>query len=112
MSYKQKKLSTSLSVDGCSEKASEFSTPGYQLKPSERSKRNWSIKAHRGMVEKCKLNKFESLASNAEKSSQPGIENCGEKISSVQSSQLLLEVFSWKIKYCGRWLLVVENLLR
>ena len=51
------------------------------------------------MVEKCKLNKFESLASNAEKSSQPGIENCGEKISSVQSSQLLLEVFSWKIKY-------------
>ena len=60
------------------------------------------------MVEKCKFNKFESLASNAEKSSQPGIENCGEKISSVQSSQLLLEVFSWKIKYCGRWLLVVE----
>ena len=26
--------------------------PGYQLKPSDRSKLNWSIKEHRGMVEK------------------------------------------------------------
>ena len=26
--------------------------PGYQLQPSDRSKLNWSIKEHRGMVEK------------------------------------------------------------
>ena len=26
--------------------------PGYQLKPRDRSKLNWSIKVHRGMVEK------------------------------------------------------------
>ena len=26
--------------------------PGYQLKPSDKSKLNWSIKEHRGMVEK------------------------------------------------------------
>ena len=41
-----------LSVDGCSERASELSMPGYQLKPSDRSKLKWSIKEHRGMVEK------------------------------------------------------------
>ena len=40
-----------LSVDGCSEWASELFIPGYQLKPSDRSKLNWSIKEHRGMVE-------------------------------------------------------------
>ena len=32
-----------LSVDGCSEKASEFSMPGYQLKPSDGKQLNWSI---------------------------------------------------------------------
>ena len=41
-----------LSVNGCSERASEFSMSGYQLKPAgDRSKLNWSIKEHRGMVE-------------------------------------------------------------
>ena len=39
-------------MDGCSERASELSMPGYQLKPSDRSKRNRSIKEHRGMVKK------------------------------------------------------------
>ena len=48
----QAKEATSLSVDGCSERVSELSMPGYQLKPSDRSKLNWSIKEHRGMVEK------------------------------------------------------------
>ena len=43
---------TFLSVDGCSERASELSMPGYQLKPCYRSKLNWSITKHRGMVEK------------------------------------------------------------
>ena len=38
-------------MDGCSERASAFSMPGYQLKPGDRSKLNWSIKEHRGMVE-------------------------------------------------------------
>ena len=33
-------------------RVSEFSMPGYQLKPRDRSKLNWSIKVHRGMVEK------------------------------------------------------------
>ena len=33
-------------------RASELSMPGYELKPSDRSKLNWSIKEHRGMVEK------------------------------------------------------------
>ena len=47
----QAKEATFLSVDGCSERASEFSMPGYQLKSSDRSKLNWSIKEHRGMVE-------------------------------------------------------------
>ena len=32
--------------------ASELSMLGYQLKPSDRSKLNWFIKEHRGMVEK------------------------------------------------------------
>ena len=48
----QAKEATFLSVDGCSERASELSMPGYQLKPSDRSKLNWSIKEHRGIVEK------------------------------------------------------------
>ena len=47
----QAKEVTFLSVDGCSERASEFSMSGYQLKPNDRSKLNWSIKEHRGMVE-------------------------------------------------------------
>ena len=37
---KQEKEATFLSVDGCSEKASAFSMPGYQLKPSDGRKRN------------------------------------------------------------------------
>ena len=44
----QVKEATFLSVDGCS----EFSMPGYQLKPSDRGKQNWSIKEHRGEVKK------------------------------------------------------------
>ena len=48
----QVKEATFLSVDGCSERASELSMPGYQLKPSDRSKLNWSIKELRGMAEK------------------------------------------------------------
>ena len=47
----QAKEAIFLSVDGCSERASELFIPGYQLKPSDRSKLNWSIKEHRGMVE-------------------------------------------------------------
>ena len=39
-------------MDGCSERVREFSMPGYQLKPSVRSKLNWSIKEHRGTVKK------------------------------------------------------------
>ena len=41
-----------LSADGCSERAREFSMPGYQLKPSDGRKLNFSIKGHRAMVEK------------------------------------------------------------
>ena len=48
----QAKEATFLSVDDCSERASELSMPGCQLTPSDRSKLNWSIKEHRGMVEK------------------------------------------------------------
>ena len=48
----QAKEATFLSVDHCSEMASQFSMPGYQLKPSDRSKLNWSIKEYRRMVEK------------------------------------------------------------
>ena len=48
----QAKKATFLSMDGSSERAIEFSLPGYQLKPSDRSKLNWSIKEHRGMVKK------------------------------------------------------------
>ena len=48
----QAKEATFLSVDGCSEMVREFSMPGYQLKPSDRSNLNWSIKEHRGMVKK------------------------------------------------------------
>ena len=39
-------------MDGCSERVREFSMPGYQLKPSDRSKLNWSIEEHRGTVKK------------------------------------------------------------
>ena len=43
----------SKSADGCSKRASDFSMPGYQLKPSDGRKLvNLSIKEHRGMVEK------------------------------------------------------------
>ena len=42
---------SALSVDGRSERASELSMPGYQLKPSDRSKLSWSIKEHGEMVE-------------------------------------------------------------
>ena len=48
----QAKEATFLSVDDCSERASELSMPGCQLTPSDRSKLNWSIKEHRGIVEK------------------------------------------------------------
>ena len=48
----QVKEATFLSVDGCSERVREFPMPGYQLKPSDKSKLNWSIKEHRGMVKK------------------------------------------------------------
>ena len=48
----QAKEATFLSVDGCSERVREFSMPGYQLKPSDKSKLNLSIKEHRGMVKK------------------------------------------------------------
>ena len=37
------KEATFLRKDGCSEKASEFSMPGYQLKPSDGRKLNWSV---------------------------------------------------------------------
>ena len=46
----QAKEATFLSVDGCWGRASELFMPGYRLKPSDRSKLNWSIKEHRGMV--------------------------------------------------------------
>ena len=51
----QAKEATFLSVDGCSEKASEFYMPGYQLKPRDGKQPNWSIKEHRGMMEKLNL---------------------------------------------------------
>ena len=56
----QAKEATFLRKDGCSEGTSEFSMPGYQLKPSDRSKLNWSIKEHRGMVELIDLKKRDS----------------------------------------------------
>ena len=40
----QAKEATFLSLDSCSERAK-----GYHLKPSDRSKLNWSIKEHRGI---------------------------------------------------------------
>ena len=40
-----------LGADGCSKRASEFSMQGYQLKPSDGRKLNFSIKEHRAMVE-------------------------------------------------------------
>ena len=48
----QAKEAVFLSADGCSERASEFSMPGYQLKPGDGRKLNFSIKEHRAMVEK------------------------------------------------------------
>ena len=53
-SYMQKKQFF-LGADGCSERASEFSMQGYQLKPSDGRKLNFSIKEHRAMVEKLKV---------------------------------------------------------
>ena len=47
----QAKEATFLSVDGLSGSASEFSMPGCHLKPTDRSKLNWSIEEHREMVE-------------------------------------------------------------
>ena len=61
----QAKEATFLSVDGCSERVREFSMTGYQLKPSDRSKLNWPIKEHRGMVkknQKIKLRDFHTLS--------------------------------------------------
>ena len=48
----QAKEAIFLSADGCSERASEVSMPGYRLKPSDGRKLNFSIKEHRAMVEK------------------------------------------------------------
>ena len=48
----QAKEAIFLSADGCSERASEFSMQGYQLKSSDGRKLNFSIKEHRAMVEK------------------------------------------------------------
>ena len=48
----QAKEAIFLSADGCLERASEFSMPGYQLKSSDGRKLNFSIKEHRAMVEK------------------------------------------------------------
>src|SRR5215208_7951416 len=48
----QAKEAIFLSADGCSERTSEFSMPGYQLQPSDGRKLNFSIKEHRAMVEK------------------------------------------------------------
>ena len=49
---KAKEAISVLGADGCSERASEFSIPGYQLKPIDGRKLNFSIKEHRAMVEK------------------------------------------------------------
>ena len=48
----QAKEAIFLSADGCSERASEFSIAGYQLKPSNGRKLNFSIKELRAIVEK------------------------------------------------------------
>ena len=40
------------SADGCLKRASEFSMPGYKLKPSDGRKLNLSIKELTGMVKK------------------------------------------------------------
>ena len=49
----QAKEATFLSVDGCSEGSESFPCQDTtELKPSDRSKLNWSIKEHRGMVKK------------------------------------------------------------
>ena len=48
----QAKEAPFLSADGCSERVSEFTKPGYQLKPSDGRKVNLSIKEHIGKVEK------------------------------------------------------------
>ena len=41
-----------LSADGCSKRASEFSKPGYHLKPSDGRRLNFFIKEHRSMFDK------------------------------------------------------------
>ena len=41
-----------LSADGCSKRASEFSKPGYHLKPSDGRRLNLFIKEHRSMFDK------------------------------------------------------------
>ena len=48
----QAKEAPFLSADGCSERASEFSKPGYQLNSSDGKKLKLSMKEHRGEVEK------------------------------------------------------------
>ena len=66
----QAKEAIFLNADGCSERASEFSMPGYQLKRSDGRKLNFSIKEHRAMVEKlnhghierCKGTRFHTLS--------------------------------------------------
>ena len=40
----QRKEATFLSADGCSKRVSDFCIPGYQLKPSDGRKLNFSIK--------------------------------------------------------------------
>ena len=41
-----------VSADGCSKRASEFSKPGYHLKPSDGRRLNFFIKEHRSMFDK------------------------------------------------------------
>ena len=48
----QSKEVTFLSADGCSKRASEFSKPGYHLKPSDGRRLNFFIKEHRSMFDK------------------------------------------------------------
>ena len=48
----QSKEVTFLSANGCSKRASEFSRPGYHLKPSDGRRLNFFIKEHRSMFDK------------------------------------------------------------
>lgn len=48
----QSKEVTFLSADGCSKRVSEFSKPGYHLKPSDGRRLNFFIKEHRSMFDK------------------------------------------------------------